>query len=217
MQENSSFLNELEVTVYHEAGHTVVAQVVGKRIGTISIVLSNTGQAKVLGGQAQHDPGTSIDTKWISLDMDRYILHDQLPPPNADDEYKYYRDNCTITCAGWVTEELLSELMGKNRSTVQSDEIFGDKRKARELLQGFPIHEQEKEMLNAEIRAGEILRNPICWRMVENLAIEIINSILLGRKQKQRDGSRDWYVFVPMELYASFVQTLKPGRNEIQT
>jgi len=215
MQENSSFLNELEVTVYHEAGHTVVAQVVGKRIGTISIVLSNTGQAKVLGGQAQHDPGTSIDAKWTSINMDRYIPYNQLPPPNADDEYKYYRDNCTITCAGWVTEELLSEQLGKDRSTVQSDENLGDKRKARELLQGFPVHEQEKEMLNAETRARKILRNPICWRMVENLAKEIINAILQGTKQKQRDGFRDWYVFVPMELYASFAQTLNPSRNEI--
>ena len=209
MQENSSFLNELEVTVYHEAGHTVVAQVVGKRIGVLGIALSNSGQARVLGGQAQHDPDTGVDTKWTRLDLDRYIPYDQLPPPNEDDEYKYYRDNCTITCAGWVAEELLSEQLGKDRSRMPSNENLEDKRKAKDLLQGFPVFEQGKELLNAETRAREILRNPICWRMVENLAKEIINAILQGSKQKEQDGSIDWYFFVPRELYASFVQTLK--------
>ena len=75
--------------------------------------------------------------------------------------------------------------MGKSRVIIIKNKQLGefggywvDIVHAEDLLRkNFPLEEVEEELANAKIRVLQILDNPICWSMVENLAKKLIDAV----------------------------------------
>lgn len=203
--------SELEKTAYHEAGHTVVAKLLGRLIK--SIMLFHTKQAEIWAGIASNEPAAIIDLNWSILDLEQYIpygeLEFQYPSyPEPYEAYKIIRDNCVIKYAGWVTEALLYEQCGLDNSPKLSDESASDLQVARGLLQEKFPHAWEEELSYAERYARKILRNQLCWRMVENLAKVLINAILQGKQPLRQDNQNEVFKFSQELVYESFRLTL---------
>lgn len=213
MHDNIKFLNDLEKTAYHEAGHAAVAKLLGKWID--SILLFQPKDIEEWIGRTQHHSDETIDSLWASLNLDRHIPYDELGiqylgHSSSNDKYKSDRDTYTITCAGMVTEMLLYEQKRIDKNPMLSGESASDISKVAQWVKDkFPnIQEQEKELLNAESRARRILDHPICWCMVENLARKMVNEIHLGKEPLPAQPGM--YKFSRNVVYESFKQTLNP-------
>lgn len=200
-------LSDLNITAYHEAGHTLVAHALGKRIGSISLKRSCTDQREVWEGESLTDLDANIDMRWSFLSLDRHIPYDKLPPQNPDDEYKTVRDHCTVKCAGIAAEKKI----GLDVTSTLAGGSIMDIAQAKEMIkQRFSAQVWEKELLRAEAHAREILNIQTCWRMVENLAKELISAIHQGIIVPQSKGQTDWYVFPLAFVVKSFTRTLYP-------
>lgn len=81
----------------------------------------------------------------------------------------------------------------------------------------FKPEEQEKELLDAKARAKFLLLEPTCWCLVENLAQELIKSILLGKELDQQCEHNNVhskeYKFGSNQIYRSFARTLTGNRD----
>ncbi len=204
--------NELEKTAYHEAGHTVVAKLLGRTI--TSIMLFHTKQTENWKGIARNDPPSKIDSDWATLNLDRYIPYSEFQlhyskSPEPYEEYKTIREDCIIKYAGWVTETLLHKQLGLHTTLMPSDESAADFRFVSLLLQEkFPPQDWEEELLQAENHARKIVSNHPGWCMVEDLAKEIINSILYGKESLRQDDQSEVYKFSHELVYESFRRTL---------
>ncbi len=207
MSHSVNSLSDLDITAYHEAGHTVVAHALGKRIGSICLTLSRIGQTEIWEGRSTTDLTENIDTRWLFLSLDRHIDYDKLPKQNPDDTYKIVRDQCTVKCAGIAAERKI----GLDINSTQAGGSIKDIEQAKEIImQRFPAQERDRELSRAETHAWEILNSQTCWHMVENLAKELISAIHQGIIVPQTRGNTDWYVFPLAFVVKSFTRTLYP-------
>jgi hypothetical protein len=95
-----------------------------------------------------------------------------------------------------------------------ADEDTQDMKEARaRIMRIFPPEEWEYELRNAAAHAREILSQPTCRRLLENLATGLISTILEGKKRAEQDGSNLVYRFSDEEIYANFAQTLGDKRE----
>jgi hypothetical protein len=173
----------LEIVVYHEVGHAVVAELLGKPIKYIQIIY--TKRDGIWNGNTPllDDLSSDINFLWPIL----YLV------PN--DDYKDVRDRCIIKFAGFVTEKQ----MGIDEKIVLKG-CFGDFEQANFLItENFSSEEWEEERRNAEIQAGNVLSNPIYWSRVQNISKELISAIVQGRPQRSNDY-RDVYEFSRNEI-----------------
>jgi hypothetical protein len=215
MQNDILYLSNLKITANHEIGHAVVAKLFTWSVERMVLYTDTEG---IWGGCVNEDAIRQFDPPWMNLDLDRYLpyreLHLQYPMriyPHI--EYKNHRDYCTYKCAGIAAEILLCEQLGVCRKQTIPDEDTLDLREARaRIMRIFPPERWENELCNATARAREILTHPTCRRLSENLATELISSILEGKKPAEQDGLNKVYRFGNEEIYANFAQTLRHKR-----
>jgi hypothetical protein len=183
----------------------------------ITNIILRTDPTEDWGGEANYNPFSGIDSAWEMLDLDRHIPYRTLSLPYPghlypEDKYKYVRDFCAINYAGLAAEHLLYEQLGILEKLALSEEDTFDIKQIKACIEAkFPTEEQEKEMRNAEVRARTILSNPICWRMVENLANEMTDAVLHGKEPTKREYNGillTEYKFDTSVIYASFAQTI---------
>ena len=215
MQNDILYPSNLKITANHEAGHAVVAKLLTWPIEEMVLYTDPVGN---WGGCTSENVVRQIDPSWANLNLDRYLpygeLHLQYPGHIYQYiEYKNHRDFYTYKCAGIAAELLLCEQLGVSRKPTTPDEDTQDMKEARaRIMRFFPSEEWENELRNAAARAKEILSHPTCWHLSENLATELINAILEGKKPAEQDGPNLVYRFSDEEIYASFAQTLGEKR-----
>src|SRR5260370_11874040 len=150
----------------------------------------------------------NIDTRWLFFSGNRHIPYEKLPPQNPDDEYKTVRDHCTVKCAGIAAEKKI----GLDVTSTLAGGSIMDIAQAKEMIkQRFSAQVWEKELFHAEAHAREILNIQTCWRMVENLAKELISAIHQGIIVPQSKGHTDWYVFPLAFVVKRFPLPLYPA------
>ena len=97
-------LRALEITAHHEAGHAVVATLLGKPISYLKLFHSIA--EGIWNGSTPTDPSTDVMAQWTIPNLNGSMLpNDAQLHPYTDDEYKNTRDTCTIKCAGLVVEK----------------------------------------------------------------------------------------------------------------
>lgn len=190
MYDGISSPRDLKIVVHHEISHAVMAELLGKPIKHVQIVYRKR-EGEWYGNTPLDDLSSDINSLWPIL----YLV------PN--DEYKDIRDRCTIKFAGLVTERL----MGVDEKEIQSG-CRMDKEHIYILLdQRFHPNEWETELLNAEIRAMNVLSNPIHWSKVQNIAKGLISAINQGKEPLISNDYRCEYLFSRDEIkkYESLV------------
>lgn len=207
---NSS--SALEITAHHEAGHAVVATLLGKSISSLDLLYRKREGDWI--GTTPTDPTDSAAQQIIP-----YLNGSVLPEgaqlyPYSEDKYKNVRILCTIKCAGLIVEKR----MGIDVSLKEPGGSQMDIENAIHLLenQAFSPEEQQKELCNAEICAEKLLRNPIYWDMVVNLARDLIDAVHQGRERQNSNEYINKYTFSRDKVYASFIHTLVQAIFEVR-
>ncbi len=142
---------KLLLTAYHEAGHTVVAHALGKRIERVSIKPMQEGHDE---GYSQHDwprIGGVEDIRTFTLDLPH--IHENLAERFAGREAEILK--CEKD--GWSTRRI---------------PLGDDIRIARGLATNFPEEERQAALENAHARARNILIER--WQAVEKLVTELL-------------------------------------------
>lgn len=195
-------LDTLTITAYHEAGHAVVATLLGQPISSLNLLYRKQGKDWV--GSTPTDPSDSAAQEIIPyLNASALSTFAQLYP---NDKYKSVRILCTIKCAGLIVEQRMGidvslEKLGGNQEDIAN---------ALRLLesQAFSTENQLKEIYEAKTCAEKILSNNVCWNMIVNLANSIIEAIQEGQELRDSNEYRDLYKFGRDKVYASFIYTL---------
>jgi len=208
-------LQDLRVTAFHEAGHAVVARLLGIPINWIA--LEYIEQYKRWNGEHNASFDSVIrDWMWDTLHLESKIPYDNLrfeypTSPEPYQEYKKVRDRCTIDYAGLVTQRLFYKRIGQEDSPKVSEGCSNDIDRATNRVQEeFQEQEaREKELAYAESHAEKILSNEIAWRMLEDLAEYMVNAITHGQKDAEEYGLTKKYWFTCQDIYASFVSSLR--------
>jgi hypothetical protein len=205
MPDTVSSVGDWKIVAYHETGHAVVAKVLGRLIESIELTYDE--QKGAWKGGTTHK--VSDDPDWLSRNLDRYIPYDELrfQYSRHPDSYKNVREDCAIWYAGFVVEALYKEQNGIDENPVQLGGCWWDIDRARILVHdNFPPEEGEEELADAKSHVLVILRNTICWSMVENLAKQLIDAV-------KEDGSTNSCIFSTKQVYESFERTLIQGRK----
>jgi len=209
---DTEFQNDLEIVAYHEAGHAVVDRLLGIPLWYILMIYSE--QAGKWAGQAiKGDP--QFDTLWSRFNLDDdipcadFVFH--YPNyPDPYEEYKLVRGLCVIDYAGIMVEDLLYKLRGINKESDLLDENAVDIEKATQRIkQKFPPDVWEEELNNAKAHARLIVSHPVCWNMIENLALDVLSYIAQHPEPEEKIASYSRWYFPVVKIYSSFQQTLK--------
>ena len=211
---NDNSQADLEITAYHEAGHAVIARLLGVPINWIALKYAKP-QKKWVGehnAYYDYDPAFIRDKPWDTLDLDSKLptLHFQYPTfPEPYEEYKKVRDRCTIDYAGLITQRLFYKRMGQEENQMASEGCSDDMKRARERVEEtFRGQNVQEELAYAEMRTGEILSNEMVWRILEDLAKYMIDAILQGKKEPEDHDTFLIYWFSRQDIYNSFVRLL---------
>jgi hypothetical protein len=210
-------LENLRVTAFHEAGHAVVARLLGISINWIT--LEYIKQYNTWNGEHNASFDSVIrDLMWDTLYLESKIPYDNLrfeypTYPEPYEEYKKVRDRCTIDYAGLVTQRLFYKLIGQEDYSKISEGCSNDIYRATIRVQE-KFQEQktrEKELTYAESRAEKILSNKLAWRMLADLAEYMVNAIIHGQKEAEKYDLTEKYWFIRQDIYTCFVSSLTGG------
>lgn len=209
-------LDALEITAYHEAGHAVVATLLGKPISSLDLLYRKREGDWI--GSTPTDPTDSAAQQILPY-LNSFALPEEARLyPYSNETHQNIRILCAIKCAGLIVEKRLGRVVSLEEPGGSQTDIIN----ALALLeaQAFLPEEQQQELRSAEIYAEKLLSNPISWKMVVHLARTLIDAVHQGRELQDSNKYRDVYVFSREMVYANFISTLGQvlldGRKESQ-
>ncbi len=212
-------LHALRTTAFHESGHAVVARLLGVPINWI--ILEYIKQYNTWNGEHNGSFDSVIrDWMWDTLHLENKIPYDNLryEYPTSDEpyqEYKKIRDRCVIDYAGPVVQRLFYKRIGQENNPKVSEGCSNDiDRATMRVQEKFQEQEaREKELAYAESYAEKILSNETVWRMIEDLAEYMVNTIIHGQKEAEEHDLTKKYWFIRQDIYACFVNSLTGNGN----
>lgn len=174
---NTSQKDNPEVTAHHEAGHAVMARLLGRRVGKVSLVLNEKGR---------YNGYTNWDLYEIFREWDWNVPYEDLKLKKEDD-----RDGIAfIFAAGkaseriWYRQKSLDEKWASfGTGAGELNDEWQLKKAVKGILEADPRRQLLQEMQRVEETAVRLLVFPTCWQAVEAVAHELLERLKQDRER----------------------------------